>query len=117
MTASSMNYPKDYKDFIKSYSFKDTQETYTNGAKLIPVFRVEQMIEHYFMENIPLPVKKVELFHKWDIDGYYLGNTYRGNCPRCESIVFADDHTACPKCGQMLKWGNKNAESSNTILL
>lgn len=35
-------------DFIKAYSFKDKEEIYTNGSDLVPVFRVEQMIDHYF---------------------------------------------------------------------
>lgn len=45
--ADQMTYPKNPMDFIKGYSFRDKEEVYTNGAELIPVFRVEQMIEHY----------------------------------------------------------------------
>lgn len=48
-----MTFPEDPKEFIKDYSFKDKEEVYTNGSELIPVFRVEQMLEHY------LPVKGV----------------------------------------------------------
>ena len=44
----SMEFPNDIKDFIKNYSFKDKEERYTNGSMLIPVFRVEQMLEYYF---------------------------------------------------------------------
>lgn len=43
-----MAFPNDPMDFIKEYSFKDSEECYTNGSELIPVFRVEQMIDHYF---------------------------------------------------------------------
>ena len=46
-----MDFPADWKDFLKSYAFKDSEETYTNGSELIPVFRVEQMIEHYFKQK------------------------------------------------------------------
>ena len=42
-----MSYPETIEEFIKQYSFKDTEEIYTNGAELIPVFRVMQAIEHY----------------------------------------------------------------------
>ena len=42
-----MNYPENPLDFIKDYSFKDEEEIYTNGAILVPLFRVEQMIDHY----------------------------------------------------------------------
>jgi len=43
-----MNFPDSWEDFIKDYQFKDSDEVYTNGSDLIPVFRVMQMIEHYF---------------------------------------------------------------------
>lgn len=31
-------------DFLKSYAFKDKEEIYTNGAVLVPFFRVEQAL-------------------------------------------------------------------------
>ena len=43
-----MNFPDNPLDFINSYSFKDEDQVYTNGAELISVLRVKQMIEHYF---------------------------------------------------------------------
>ena len=43
-----MEFPKDWEKFIEDYSFEDKEEVYTNVSMLIPVFRVEQMIEHYF---------------------------------------------------------------------
>lgn len=42
-----MHFPDTIQEFIKDYSFKDTEEVYTNGSELIPVFRVMQAIEHY----------------------------------------------------------------------
>ena len=45
-----MEFPKTMKEFIDSYSFKDKEEVYTNGAELVPVFRVEQALEHYKKE-------------------------------------------------------------------
>ena len=38
----------DWRDFMHDYSFKDKHEVYTNGDMLMQVYRVEQMIEHYF---------------------------------------------------------------------
>ncbi len=46
-----MNFPETPEEFVKQYSFRDKKEEYTNGSELIPVFRVEQMIEHYFKER------------------------------------------------------------------
>lgn len=41
-----MTFPDDWREFLRDFSFKDTEEIYTNGCELIPVFRVEQLIEH-----------------------------------------------------------------------
>lgn len=46
--ATMMDFPKTVDEFLKHYSFKDKKELYTNGSDLIPVFRVEQMLNHYF---------------------------------------------------------------------
>ena len=45
--ADMMMFPKKFEDFIKDYEFKDDKEVYTNGAELIPSFRVMQAWEHY----------------------------------------------------------------------
>ncbi len=41
-----MEFPDTFDEFVKECSFKDTEEIYTNGAELIPVFRVKQWLEH-----------------------------------------------------------------------
>ena len=46
-----MEFPPDWKDFLKGNSFKDLKEVYTNGSELIQVYRVEQLIEHLFAEQ------------------------------------------------------------------
>lgn len=46
--ADSMMFPREWEKFIEDYSFTDSEEVYTNGSELVPVFRVEQMVEHYF---------------------------------------------------------------------
>jgi hypothetical protein len=46
-----MMFPNDWAKFLEDYSFKDKEEVYTNGTILIPVFRVEQMVEHYFQNR------------------------------------------------------------------
>jgi len=42
-----MSFPPTWQDFVAQYQFRDSEEVYTNGSKLIPVFRIEQMMEHY----------------------------------------------------------------------
>lgn len=52
-----MNFPKTADEFIEQYKFADTKQEYTNGAELIPVFRVQQMMEHYFAKDNNVPSK------------------------------------------------------------
>lgn len=45
--ADAMEFPNDWAKFLEDYSFRDHEGVYTNGARLIPTFRVEQMMHHY----------------------------------------------------------------------
>ena len=57
-----MMFPKNWEKFVENYSFKDKEEVYTNGTVLVPVFRVEQMVEHYFSRKwIPVSERLPEL--------------------------------------------------------
>lgn len=46
-----MEFPETIEEFIEQYSFKDKEQIYTNGSVLMHVFRVKQMIDHYFYKN------------------------------------------------------------------
>jgi len=41
-----MDFPKTWEEFVEYYGFRDEEQVYTNGSVLIPVFRVEQWLEH-----------------------------------------------------------------------
>jgi hypothetical protein len=41
-----MDFPKTWREFVEYYGFLDKKQVYTNGSVLIPVFRVEQWLEH-----------------------------------------------------------------------
>ena len=61
---TEMQFPDTFEEFIKSYSFVDDKEIYTNGSELIPTFRLKQWIEH-----------KKEGNDEWeDIKEYYAGD-------------------------------------------
>ena len=45
-----MIFPEKITDFLESYSFIDTEQIYTNGSKLISIFRVIQALEHFAPE-------------------------------------------------------------------
>lgn len=41
-----MDFPKTWEEFVEHYGFRDDEQVYTNGAVLLPAFRVEQWLEH-----------------------------------------------------------------------
>lgn len=89
-----MTFPENWHDFLNDYSFDDSKEIYTNGTRLIPVFRVEQLIEHLLKSQEPkYPIRK-QSKHGWF---FY--------CPKCEIIL--NDMARpkyCSECGQAVKW-------------
>ena len=42
-----MEFPNTFEEFLNEYSFKDSDEVYTNGSELIQTFRVMQGYEHF----------------------------------------------------------------------
>ena len=48
--ADMMIFPKTIDEFIDDFSFFDEDQVYTNGGRLIQVFRIYQALEHYAPE-------------------------------------------------------------------
>ena len=46
--ADMMDYPPTWEEFIDNFTILDVEEVYTNRDVLVPLFRVKQMIEHYY---------------------------------------------------------------------
>jgi hypothetical protein len=41
-----MAFPATFEEFAEVYKIVDSEEIYTNGTELIPIFRVKQWLEH-----------------------------------------------------------------------
>lgn len=41
-----MMFPKTVDEFMEQYKIVDTDEIYTNGEELVPIFRMKQWFEH-----------------------------------------------------------------------
>ena len=88
--ADMMNFPKRWEDFLHDYEFEDDRRIYTNGSKLIPSFRVKQMMEHY------APVRH----GRWiEQEKYAFGVMY--DCSICGNRILDNGHSwnYCPNCG------------------
>lgn len=99
-----MDFPKDWKDFLASYSFIDHEEVYTNKSELIPCFRVEQLIEHYFPNEKKRPCKTCEDLEFGD--SLYQYSSWEGGINFDQIKI-----QYCPICGKKLKtWKKKKEE-------
>ena len=86
-----MTFPKRWEDFLHDYEFEDARRIYTNGSRLIPSFRVKQMMEHY------APV----VHGRW-IDNGANGYKWAFVCSLCGYVdghPFDNRHNFCPNCG------------------
>ena len=88
-----MEFPATPAEFIEDYAFRDKEEVYTNGSLLIPVFRVEQMVEHYFSKH----TCRMTYDEEWSGDEYYPTEVYR--CSECGGITETGCPNFCPSCG------------------
>ena len=46
-----MAFPDTLEEFMESYKITDTEQVYTNGVELVPIFRIKQWMEHEKMLN------------------------------------------------------------------
>ena len=94
-----MPFPEDWHDFLKDYSFDDSQEVYTNGSRLIPVFRVEQLIKHLLKAQESV---KPILTRGWYLCG---GIGCRNSLTSAlENDIPARKPNYCERCGRKVKW-------------
>ena len=95
--ADMMNFPKRWEDFLHDYEFEDARRIYTNGSRLIPSFRVKQMMEHY------APVRH----GRWiEQEKYTFGVMY--DCSICGERILDNGHSwnYCPNCGCHMDGGD-----------
>lgn len=74
-----MTFPNTWEEFEKSYGFTDNEEVYTNGARLIPSFRVKQWLDHLLSEE---PQKWIPVFERLPEEGTDVLGTDRNGCIR-----------------------------------
>ena len=91
--ADLMTFPNTVEEFMEQYKITDTEQIYTNGADLVPIFRMKQWFEHCSER------KK----GKWVAVKVGNGMT-RYTCSECGVSYECDsrdvwDFIFCPKCG------------------
>lgn len=87
-----MTFPETLDEFLEQYQFRDTEQIYTNGSELIPVFRVRQWFDHlhgaWQYDETPTPAVNNPY-------GSYRCSACGGNVPHKTAY--------CPFCGADLR--------------
>lgn len=55
--ADCMNFPATVEEFMEQYKITDTEQVYTNGIELVPIFRMKQWFEHQLSADVVLVVR------------------------------------------------------------
>lgn len=53
MMGEIMQFPETVEEFMQQYKITDTQQVYTNGTELVPIFRMKQWFEAHKHRWIP----------------------------------------------------------------
>lgn len=79
MMGDIMQFPETVEEFMQQYKITDTQQVYTNGTELVPIFRMKQWVEAHKQrwipcsERLPNPGERVLA-----TDGGFVGEMYIG---------------------------------------
>jgi hypothetical protein len=100
MENQSMIFPKTFEEFAKSYGFVDEEEVYTNGSELIPVFRVQQWLDHIKEQT---DEEEMQPKGKW-VDNHSRDFTRTMVCSICKNEAISNEWDYvltkfCPNCG------------------
>ena len=99
-----MTFPDTVEEFMEQYKIVDTKQVYTNGAELVPIFRMKQWFEH--LQTIE-PERKKGKWIKISPAGIY-------ECSVCGQNVMTNDIAAykwCHGCGADMRGGEQNGQT------
>ena len=91
-----MMFPKTVDEFMEQYKIVDSDEVYTNGAELIPIFRMKQWFEHIDTEPVRHGHWVIEE-HTNSIDGSSYKRYKCSECG-CPTAMFIRS-PYCSNCG------------------
>ena len=83
----TMTFPETWEEFEKAWGITDTEHVYTNGAELIPSFRVKQWLNHIGYKDTKeqaTEIVRCKDCKHWD-------NIYNGYCYRLNALGMKPD--------------------------
>ena len=67
MANEMMEFPQTVEEFMEQYKIVDSEEVYSNGMEMVPIFRMKQWYEHQ-MSVEQYRRRLIEAFHNADCD-------------------------------------------------
>lgn len=104
--ACCMTFPATFEEFAEDYKIVDSQEVYTNGAELIPIFRVKQWLQH------EQACRDAKVKHgEWK--EHFAYGCWHYDCPFCDDGFVTKERQIntpnyCQNCGAKMDGGKTN---------
>lgn len=89
--ADLMTFPNTVDEFMDQYKITDTEQVYTNGSELVPIFRMKQWFEHLPSADV------VEVVRCKECKYFYKFSKY------CREFMTEDEDGFC-------KWGERRED-------
>ena len=95
--ADMMTFPNTVEEFMDQYKITDTKQIYTNGAELVPIFRMKQWFNHKpeqrwipVSETVDIPEHEVLACDKYEQEliGFLYENNEQWMCECEEGIMY-----------------------------
>lgn len=88
-----MTFPDTAEEFMEQYKIVDTEQVYTNGVEMVPIFRMRQWFEHE-------PERKRG---KWTDFSMSIKGVPTEACGVCGEWSLGMGKNYCPNCGAWMK--------------
>ncbi len=95
--ADMMTFPNTVEEFMEQYKITDTEQVYTNGAELVPIFRMKQWFNHKpkqhwipVSETVDVPEHEVLACDKYgtELIGFLYEKDEQWMCESDECIMY-----------------------------
>ena len=98
MADTIMMFPDTVEEFMEQYKIIDTEKVYTNGAELVPIFRMKQWFDH--IRGVPYAERRGRWIAYGLEDGFAIE---RYICSECNYDIGVITKNYCPNCGAQME--------------
>lgn len=108
-----MTFADTVEEYMEQYKIVDTERVYTNGAELVPIFRMKQWFEHLPSADVqPVRHGHWEYNDSEQFEELYVDTMRCTNCGECvdgeihiREYAIELEYKYCPNCGARMDEG------------